>query len=151
MIHYKPSTDHPNGLLKALDLYPLSDYQYIYPSHPAHHYRLIFDAIEYCHLPDPYIRKRHFISNFCHTILHHSLPASSCTLIWIGNRSHDKADWVGEMEERPKLRQLVHCIGASRSSIYLPKVFVMRRHCDDHQNTVSYLSWSIFCKLCAKH
>ena len=84
MIHYKPSTDHPNGLLKALDLYPLSDYQYIYPSHPAHHYRLIFDVIEYCHLPDPYIRKRHFISNFCQR---NSSPQSPCIVL------HSYMDW----------------------------------------------------------
>ena len=81
MIHYKPSTDHPNGLLKALDLYPLSDSQYIYPSHPAHHYRLIF---EYCHLPDPYIRKRHFISNFCQR---NSSPQSPCIVL------HSYMDW----------------------------------------------------------
>ena len=84
MIHNKPSTDHPNGLLKALDLYPLSDSQYIYPSHPAHHYSLIFDAIEYCHLPDPYIRRRHFISNFCQ---HNSPPQSPFNVL------HSFMDW----------------------------------------------------------
>ena len=82
--HYRPNTDHPNVLLKAIDLYPLSDSQYIYPSHPAHHYRLIFDAIEYCHLPDPYIRKRHFISNFCR---HNSPQQSPCIVL------HSYMDW----------------------------------------------------------
>ena len=81
--HYKPNTEHPNVLLKALDLYPLSDSQYIYPSHPAHHYCLIFDAIEYCHLPDPYIRRRHFISNFCQ----HNSPHSPCIVL------HSYMDW----------------------------------------------------------
>ena len=80
---YKPNTNHPNVLLKALDLYPLSDSQYIYPSHPAHHYSLIFDAIEYCHLPDPYIRRRHFISNFCQ----HNSPHCSCIVL------HSYMDW----------------------------------------------------------
>ena len=81
---YKPDTNHPDVLLKALDLYPRNDCQYIYLSHPAHHYRLMLNAIEYCHLPDPYIRKRHFFSNFCQ---HNSPPQSPCNVL------HSFMDW----------------------------------------------------------
>ena len=81
---YKPNTNHPNVLLKALDLYPRNDCQYIYLSHPAHHFRLMLNAIEYCHLPDPYIRKRHFFSNFCQ---HNSPPQSPCNVL------HSFMDW----------------------------------------------------------
>ena len=134
---YKPNTNHPNVLLKALDLYPRNDCQYIYLSHPAHHYRLMLNAIEYCHLPDPYIRRRHFISNFCQ---HNSPPQSPCNVLhsFMDWKQIAWQGWLGRGDGRTTQTSAIGALVHQGVPYICPKYLSwFRRHCDDHQNTIS--------------